>query len=306
MLSLLCVPALGAQRTAASLERFTVSADGHPMAIWARAPLQPTRTILLVHGATWSARPDFDLQVPGEERSVLAALAARGYAAYAIDLRGYGATPRDRSGWLTPNRAAADVAITLTWIARRHPDLPRPALLGWSNGALVAQLVAQQKPALLSDLVLYGSPWTSGVIVADDEPSSPTAPHVPNDNGSAASDFITPGSISRRAVDAYVATALRSDPVRAEWRHQVEWNALDAARVRTPTLVIFGELDPLAADDAQRRTFLRLKTSDKALVELKGGDHAALLEHTSPDFVSAVATFLERPVRPRGPNQPRS
>ena len=37
--------------------------------------------------------------------------------AYGIDLRGYGETPRDPSGWNTPLRAAADVAET----AKRVP-----------------------------------------------------------------------------------------------------------------------------------------------------------------------------------------
>ena len=36
------------------------------------------------------------------------ALNEHGYTAYAVDQRGYGSTPRDASGWLTPDRAAAE------------------------------------------------------------------------------------------------------------------------------------------------------------------------------------------------------
>src|ERR1051325_2462576 len=89
---------LRAQRGAAPAplnapEHFTVHSDGHPMSVWARRPPATATTrgaVLLVHGLTWSARPDFDLQVPGMglQRSVLASLAAQGIAAYAIDLRG--------------------------------------------------------------------------------------------------------------------------------------------------------------------------------------------------------------------------
>ena len=32
-------------------------------------------------------------------------LAAKGWAAYALDLRGYGGTKRDATGWNTPDRA---------------------------------------------------------------------------------------------------------------------------------------------------------------------------------------------------------
>src|SRR4249919_1529824 len=79
-------------------ERFTVTSDGHPMAVWGRRPANPRNAILLVHGMTWSTRPDFDLQVPGLQRSVMSSLAAQGVAAYGVDLRGYGETPRDATG----------------------------------------------------------------------------------------------------------------------------------------------------------------------------------------------------------------
>ena len=99
--------------------------DGHPMAVWARRPAAPQAAVLLVHGRTWSSRPDFDLQVPGLERSVMRSLAARGVAAYAVDLRGYGETPRDATGWITPRRSAPDVVNVLAWIRRQHPALAR-------------------------------------------------------------------------------------------------------------------------------------------------------------------------------------
>ena len=89
-----------AQPRPAGLERFTAPSDGHPMAVWARRPANPRGAILLVHGLTWSARPDFDLQVPGLQRSVMTSFASQGFAAYAVDLRGYGETPRDATGWM--------------------------------------------------------------------------------------------------------------------------------------------------------------------------------------------------------------
>src|SRR5437868_9076763 len=101
--------AAAARPTPGSLERFTVASDGHAMAVWARRPANPRGAILLVHGMTWSSRPDFDLQVPGLQRSVMTSFATQGFAAYGVDLRGYGETPRDATGWATPRRSAADV-----------------------------------------------------------------------------------------------------------------------------------------------------------------------------------------------------
>ena len=79
------------------------SVDGHSLAVWSKLPARPRAVMLLVHGRTWSSRPDFDLQAPGEELSLMDGLVAMDIAAYAVDLRGYGATPRDASGWLTPD-----------------------------------------------------------------------------------------------------------------------------------------------------------------------------------------------------------
>ncbi|MDH5346065.1 MAG: alpha/beta hydrolase, partial [Gammaproteobacteria bacterium] len=80
-------------------------ADGHPIALWEKRSKDAGRAVLLVHGRTWSALPDFDLQVEGENLSLMDGLVDAGFAVYAVDLRGYGETPRDETGWLTPNRA---------------------------------------------------------------------------------------------------------------------------------------------------------------------------------------------------------
>ncbi len=102
--------------SAPALDRYTVDSDGHPMAVWSKAPPAPVGTLLLLHGRTWSALPDFDLQVPGEDLSLMDGLVAAGYAVYAVDLRGYGSTPRDDTGWLSPGRAADDVINVLEWL----------------------------------------------------------------------------------------------------------------------------------------------------------------------------------------------
>src|SRR5262249_40043137 len=118
-----CAPALAtstpATPAAAAPARLVVTADdGFHLTLCAKAPAKPQHAVLLIDGRTWSGRPDFDLQVPGEARSFMDALVAQGYAAYALDLRGYGATPRDATGFLTPERAAADVAAALPAIGR--------------------------------------------------------------------------------------------------------------------------------------------------------------------------------------------
>lgn len=280
-------PALAASAPVEPARMAVTADDGFQLTVWRKAPPQPRRAVLLVHGRTWSGRPDFDLQVPGESRSFMDALVAQGYAAYAIDLRGYGATPRDATGFLTPERAAADVAAALRTIGGR------PVLFGWSRGSMVAQLAAQRTPDLMSAVILFGYPVDPDHKVPDQaDPETPA--RAPTTAKAAAEDFIAPGMISQRAIDAYVKAALAADPVRSDWRRDTEWNALAPEAVRVPTLLLQAEHDPLAKTDAQARLFTRLGTVDRQWVVIPGGDHAALLEDTAPRMITAIRAFLER------------
>lgn len=273
-------------------ERFTVMSDGHPLAVWARRPPSPVGTVLLVHGRTWSSRPDFDLQVPGLRRSVMASLADRGFAAYAVDLRGYGETPRDRTGWLTPRRSAVDVQAVLAWISARHSALPAPALVGWSRGGGIAMLVAQHEPRRISALVLFGFVFDPETPYLDTPPLSRPL-RMRNSAAAAASDFVSPAVTPRAVVDAFVAQALKSDPIAADLSNDGEFNVLDPARVTVPTLVIFGDRDINVPPGEGDRFLRRLRSSRKQIVELKGADHAAQLEDTHDAWVAAVAGFIK-------------
>jgi pimeloyl-ACP methyl ester carboxylesterase len=280
---------------APKLQQFAVMADdGLTLSLWGREVAKPKGVIVLLHGRTWSALPDFDLQVPGDQRSVMQSLNARGYSAFALDMRGYGKTPRDATGWLTPDRAARDVAQALEWLAMAK-NIQRPVLLGWSYGSLVAQLAAQRRPELMSALILFGYPRDPAKLVFPAETSEPA--RAVNTREAAASDFISPRVTPKKVIDAYVAAALAADPVRADWRNQhAEFQALDPSKVTVPTLLMQGERDPFAPADAQARLFVGLGTSDKQWVVLSGGDHAALLEDTHTAFIAAIVAFVSRPV----------
>ncbi|MCA9695088.1 MAG: alpha/beta fold hydrolase [Nannocystaceae bacterium] len=279
---------------AASLEltRYEVRVDGHPIAVWGKRPQQLRGVIVLVHGRTWSARPDFDLQVVGASRSLMDALAARGYASYAIDLRGYGETPRDASGWLTPDRAAADLAGVLRWVGEREGAAP--AVLGWSMGSIVSQLCAQRNPTLLSALVLYGYPRDPDAVYEDPSDLPALPEQKINTAEAAASDFRSPAVITPQVIDAFVAQALAADPVRVDWREAAQWNALDPGAVRVPTLILHGERDPYAPAEHQARLYARLGHPTRGWIVIPGADHAAHLEDTMPWFVQAALGFLER------------
>lgn len=271
------------------LTQHEVSVDGHPLAVWQKGT-SGSAAVLLVHGRTWSTVPDFDLQLEGEELSLMDGLIEADFISYGIDLRGYGETPRDPSGWNRPGRAAEDVAAVLGWMRERHPGLPVHAF-GWSLGSMVSQLAAQRYPDRIDRLVLFGYPNRPGVERPLQEPAG-SPPMEPTTAEAAASDFITPGSISEQAVAAYVAAALAADPIRTDWTGGHEWNELSPARVTVPTLILQGEHDPLSPSAAQWALFESLGTSDRAWVVVPGGDHAAFLEAPRAYFLASMTAFL--------------
>lgn len=292
-----CLAFAPAQRPAASarpLEHFTVTSDGHPMAVWARRPAAPKGAILLVHGRTWSSRPDFDLQVPDLSRSVLASFVAQGFAAYALDLRGYGATPRDQTGWLTPKRSAEDIINVLGWVAAQHPALPKPTLVGWSRGAIMAAMAAQAAPGKVSNVVLFGFALDPELEFADLDPGDKPAMSR-NSAASAESDFVSPDVTPRTVIAAFVEQALKADPILVDLKDDSDFNAFKPDKLETPSLVIFGSDDPgLVIEDAGKM-FAAIAAKDKQMVVLPGADHAAQLEDTHDAWIAAIVNFINRP-----------
>ena len=286
LLLLICFPI---SIFAANLSEHTILVDNHPMAVWSKAIDSPKATVLLLHGRTYSSLPDFDLQVKGEDLSLMDALNSLGYDVYALDGRGYGKTPRDSSAWLTPNRHALDVIAITKWVNERSSD--KVHIYGWSNGSRAAQLVAQIDPTLMSSITLIGYP------IRPEKPVYPStypsvAPAKKNTKTHAASDFITRGTISQKAINEYVRASLIADPIRVDFKNLHEWGALDPTKVTVPTLLIQGEFDPLAHDSVHADIFTRLNTAKKWWIVLKGGDHAALLEHTRHEMLAAMDAFM--------------
>lgn len=267
-----------------------VDADGHAMAVWEKSVPDPKGHILLHHGRTWSSLPDFDLQVPGEQLSLMEGFNAMGYSVWALDARGYGGTPRDSSGWNTPDRAARDLALVLDWLNTRNGE--KTHVWGWSYGSMVAQLAAQRFADRFRSVTLFGYPTDPDVEVPTDTTSG-IPPGQATTAQAAASDFIVEGAISQTAINTFVQAALAADPVRADWNQLHQWNALDGAELTIPVLLLQAEFDPLANTDAHARLFMKIPNANKQWVVLAGGGHAALLETPRARLIKASVDFMQ-------------
>jgi pimeloyl-ACP methyl ester carboxylesterase len=116
-----------------------------------------------------------------------------------------------------------------------------------------------------------------------------------NTAADAASDFVSPNVTPPAVVQAFVLQALRSDPITADLKNDIEFNALKPQNLIVPTLVLFGERDLNVAPADAGAFFTALDTHDKAMVMLPGADHAAQLEDTHDAWISAVVSFITRP-----------
>lgn len=196
----------------------------------ARAPL-----VILISGSGPQDRDGARGELPGYQpfRDLAAALAAEGIAVLRTDDRGTGASSGRFAGATTLD-FARDVEASLAW-ARTRADIDgaHTALLGHSEGALVALLVAARDTAV-AGLVLLGAPsrtgrelarWQRAALVASD------AAVYPAERRTALLE----------AAESEAERAAERDP----WLRV--WFALDprtiARETRAPVLLLHGEND---------------------------------------------------------------
>ena len=258
--------------------------DGHPLTVYGIDSSEPSsddHVLLMLHGRTWSSVPVYHLlggpkkrekfnnaksndgssggsnsssngqqqqqdDSNNESRSLMEALLHKNIKPYAMDFRGFGGTPQDPTGSVEPNRCVEDVESVLSWLSKRHssPTPEKISLMGWSQGALVAQLTGQRDRPLFSRLILYGS-------IYDPMVRYPREPLYVKNNGqneqnkiqntfdAAVEDFTIEGTIPPKAATNFAEAALLSDPYKAQWRRLYEFNNWYVRPSRHTSRVVF-------------------------------------------------------------------
>ena len=269
------------------------TSDGYALSVVESRSAEAQRSesaVLLLHGRTWSSQP-----VWVETGTLGGALGDRDR--FAMDFRGFGRTPeRAADGLLRPSTCASDVRRVVEFL-RCDLGYARVDLVGWSYGALVAQLVADAADRL----VLYASVWDragayrgeAGKWTCDDFGcSSPTARGEQTLEG-CLSDFTLPGTISEDRAMTFALAALAADPVAVDWACLDEF-AVDLRGIRTPTLVIYGDRDPDAPAAEQLALYEGIGAERKELATIPGADHVAhVLDTARDEWAARVRAFLD-------------
>lgn len=162
----------------------------------ANAP-KTARGVLLIHGARVAGIASFDLDVPGG--SLAADLAARGFAVYVMDVRGYGGStrpkemdqpPAGRAALVRSNDAARDIGAVVDWICSRR-GMAKVTLFGWATGGQWAGYYASVFPEKIDALILLNSMYGGSAV------------HPLMGHGSDMEDSQHPGQFNREACGAY-------------------------------------------------------------------------------------------------------
>lgn len=279
-------------------------ADGHPIRVWRKGPAGG-KPIILLHGRTWSARPVWDLQCGEPARdgaselgtSTMDLLAAKGYQSWAPDVRGMGGTARDAQGWTTPDTTVADVKAVLDMM--KAEGIEQPPLIGWSQGALIAQMVAQKYPDSISHVVLYASIYDPDLIHPAPAAGAPgllseEPPHVDNTWEGVMEDWTVPGLIDDEAAEAFGHTGLHWDARKVSWNALDELNVLDPTKVTIPTLVIHGAKDVYTSMDKQAALFKGIANDNKEWRVIPEADHPVhLYPKQRQQWLDTCLSFIE-------------
>lgn len=250
------------------------------------------KVVLLVHGATWTGRPDFDLQI--RDYSLMDFLAKNGYDVWAIDIHGYGRSEKTDKDWSDTSSAAGDIGAAVDYITKLR-GVEKMSILGWSWGTQTTGLYTMRHPEKVNKLILFAMAWKPppGVTL----PSPPTEQYRTTNEAGARSDFI-PGQFEPDVVDLYVKEALAEVPkapngVRVDMATKLP--ILDPAAIRVPTMIIRPEKDFLSSEAQTLEFFQKLGTNYKSYAFLPDGGHAILLEKNYRKFQDVVLGFLDQP-----------
>lgn len=253
---------------------------------------QTGNIVLLVHGRTWTGRPDFDLQI--RDYSLMDFLARNGYDVWAIDIHGYGKSEKTDKDWSDTESAANDVGAAVDYIAKER-GVEKISLLGWSWGTQVVGLYTMRHPEKVAKLILYAMAW-KGRPERKSMPL-PKEQYRINTEKAARSDFIE-GQYEADVVEKYVKEALAAAPQSPNGSVVdgiTKFPILQPEQIKAPTLVIYPEKDFLATKDETMEFFGKLGTNYKSYAFLPDGGHAILLEKNYKKFQSVVLGFLNQP-----------
>ncbi len=212
----------------------------------------------LGHGGNWGH------QVP--------ALVGSGYRAVLVDSRGHGRSTRDARPF-SYELMASDVLAVMDAL-----HLSKAGLVGWSDGAVIALILAMKVPARIAGVFFFGCNMDPSGVKQITEPS----PVLARCLGRHAKDYrrlsATPDHFEEFA--RAVGLMMRTQP---------DYSAHDLAEVGVPVAIVQSEHDEFIR--REHAEYLARSIPNAELVVLNGVSHFAPLQRPEP-FNAAMLAFV--------------
>ncbi|HEX9564994.1 MAG TPA: alpha/beta fold hydrolase [Gemmatimonadaceae bacterium] len=200
-------------------------------------PANAARPVPAVVTISGSGLQDRDSAIPlvrgyGMFRQIADTLSRHGIAVLRMDDRGYGLSGGSAAGATTAD-FADDIRAGLAWLrARPDIDAQRLGLIGHSEGAIIAPMIAASDTSLRGIILMAGPAWTGRRVVESQNAyaleRSPLVALSQRDSLLLASMRIADSAMMRDPWGRFFST---HDP------------AVTARRVRVPVLILHGETD---------------------------------------------------------------
>jgi pimeloyl-ACP methyl ester carboxylesterase len=284
----------------------------------------PERTIVMVHGATFSSGSLYDVPLNG--MSFIDFLAAAGYDVYALDVRGYGHStrPPEMEQPATENRppvntdtGVSDLGTVIDHVLERK-GLEKVCVFGMSWGGTVAGAYTSRNNDKVHKLVLLAPQWLSDrpipidpggqldayrlVPVRDSKarwlgtaPEHARASLVPEGWFEQWADFTLaedPWS-NGQAPDRLRATNGPIQDIRDYWCAGHRY--YEPSDIRVPVLLVHGEWDIDVPIDLAQALFLELKNARyRQWTEIGEATHLVLLEKNRLLAFETIRDFYGR------------
>jgi alpha-beta hydrolase superfamily lysophospholipase len=270
-------------------QEFDLTGGGDvPLKAIESAPTDPKAVVALAHGYGEHA---------GRYRHVIAALNDRGYAVFAVDHRGHGASGGPRASIRRFDDFVDDFQLLVERARAALPTIPL-FVLGHSMGGLIATRYALRDQRALSGLVLSGAALIVGETVSAWQARlllflSRLTPDLP------ALPFI-PGVLSR---DPEVESRVAADPLCHHGRtrlclaRELYLAAADTrshlAELTLPLLVMHGAADRLTSPRGSELAYQRARSADKTLRLWPDDRHEIFNELDADEVIAFTCDWLD-------------
>lgn len=281
------------------------------------------RTVLMVHGATYSSGSLYDVPLGGY--SFMDYLAQHGFDVYAVDVRGYGGStrpvemgrpPTSNAPLVRTETGVRDFSSAVSFVLRTR-NLHRLNVIGMSWGGSVAGAYVTRNADKVKKLALIAPQWLSNKPVPIDTggqldayrivpvsttkerwlsaaPAHKRAALLPDgwfEAWSAATIATEPDAALREKLSIRATNGAILD-IREFWTASKPF--YDPADIEVPVLLVHGEWDMDVPLDLARAYFGELRAAPyRRWVEIGEATHMAVLEKNREQVFHTVTGFLD-------------